>query len=269
MQQQIGNTLYGCYKGAWVNLGAENTERYLSNEECRQLLRKKGFMVRNVYDFDCGVPTGFWYVIKDHFGGMDEYNGKMRNQVRRSMTHYSFRLIGREELQAHGYDILCRAVGRYRVKADIPSREDYLDSLEHSVENEYWGAFDQENGTMVAYALNQVFTDSCNYSVMKADPQAMKNYVYYGLIHTMNAYYLQQRGMRYVNDGARSITEHSNIQPFLIEKYHFRKAYCHLRLYYRMPIRFMVQLLYPLRRYLPSRNIRAILMQEEMARIAK
>ena len=57
---------------------------------------------------------------------------------------------------------------------------------------------------------------------MKADPAYLRNstYPYYGLIYEMNRYYLQELCLKYVSDGARSITEHSGIQPFLIEKFH-------------------------------------------------
>ena len=40
----------------------------------------------------------------------------------------------------------------------------------------------------------------------------------YGLLLKMNQYYLDEIGVKYVMDGARSITEHSNIQPFLESK---------------------------------------------------
>ncbi len=260
---------YRQYKGVWMNFGPEEDEQRLSANECRSLLKKGGFMVRNVYDFDCKEETQFWYVILDHFDDMDGYNGKMRNQVRRSLRDFEFRLIDRKELAQKGYPVHCSAAKKYRVKADVPTQEAFLEELEHGVENEFWGAYDRDSGNLVAFAKNQCFENSCNYSVLKATPEAQKRYVYYGLIHEMNRYYLQQRGMDYVNDGARTITEHSNIQGFLIEKYHFRKAYCHLQLFYRPLLRILVRLLYPLRNIMPVRQVKAILMQEEMSRPAR
>lgn len=259
-------TNYKQYKGVWLNLGPERAERLLTRSECRAMLKQGGLLVRNVHDFDCAEETEFWFVIKDHFGGMEEFNSKMRNQLRRSLSHYTYRIITREELCEKGYNILCNATEHYRVKAVAPSRKEFLQRLNNGLENEYWGAFDTESGSLVAYALNQVFENSCNYSVLKADPGAMKDYVYYGLIHSMNEYYLQQRGLDYVCDGARSITEHSNIQGFLIEKYHFRKAYCRLHLHYKPWMALAVKILYPFRRWLPNQRVRAILSQEAMAR---
>lgn len=82
----------------------------------------------------------------------------------------------------------------------------------------------------------------------------------------MNRYYLEEKKVKYVNDGARSITEHSNVQPFLIEQFKFRKAYCQMQLAYVGWLRIMVFLLYPFRSLIPSRAVQAILNQEAMRR---
>ena len=82
----------------------------------------------------------------------------------------------------------------------------------------------------------------------------------------MNQYYLQEKGFRYVTDGARSITEHSHIQDYLIEKFHFRKAYCHLSVYYQWWLKIVVKLLYPFRKIISLPRIRAILNMEAMQR---
>jgi hypothetical protein len=37
---------------------------------------KYGGVLRNVYDWDCGHETSFWYVIKDSFVGMEELSSK-------------------------------------------------------------------------------------------------------------------------------------------------------------------------------------------------
>lgn len=40
------------------------------------------------------------------------------------------------------------------------------------------------------------------------------------------------KGFSCVSDGSRSVSEHSNIQSYLIDKFKFRKAYCRLDVYY-------------------------------------
>lgn len=74
--------------------------------------------------------------------------------------------------------------------------------------------------------------DYCGYESIGLDPSVPgSTYPMYGLIIEMNRYYIEERRMLYVCDGARSITEYTNIQPFLTEKFGFRKAYCNLQVF--------------------------------------
>ena len=107
----------------------------------------------------------------------------------------------------------------------------------------------------------------CDYSVMKARPDELSRYPYYGLIYTMNEYYLKECGLGYVNDGGRSITEHSNIQPFLMQKFNFRKAYCRISIVYKPWLAVMVKVLFPFRKWVPVASVRSLLNQEEMTRL--
>ena len=102
---------------------------------------------------------------------------------------------------------------------------------------------------------------------MGVDPDAPgSTYPMYGLILELNRYYLEERKLKYVSDGARSITEHSNIQPFLEDKFRFRKAYCDLQVFYRPWIGMAVSMLFPFRRFIRQRKVTALLRQEAMAR---
>lgn len=55
------------YKHTWVCNKTDGESR-LSKKQCKELLRRGGVFVRNVYDFDCEEETSFWFVIKDYFG---------------------------------------------------------------------------------------------------------------------------------------------------------------------------------------------------------
>ena len=255
------------YKHAWLWTGPEYDEPRLSRADCRALLKKGGWLVRNTYDFDCGEETGFWYVVKDSFGGLEELSSKMRNQLRRSMANYTFRPMTRDELLAMGYEVHRAAAEGYKVKASVPTKEDFRNEIIHGPENEYWGSFDKADGHLAAFAKNIAYEQMCDYSVMKARPDDLSHYPYYGLIHTMNEHYLKERGMKYVNDGGRSITEHSNIQPFLMQKFHFRKAYCRINIVYQPWLAVMVKALYPFRKWIPVASVRSLLRQEEMTRL--
>ena len=114
--------------------------------------------------------------------------------------------------------------------------------------------------------MNFVTDESCEYRTMKAIPEYQKKYAYYGLIFEMNKYYLEEKKLKYVNDGSRSITNHSNIQPFLIEKFNFRKAYCRLNIYYKWWVKLIILIFYPFRSVIPIRQLRYLLDMEAMAR---
>lgn len=259
---------YRLYKGAWIFEKDPHREIKLKKDSVSALLSKGGLMVRNAFDFDCSEETSFWYVIKDSFGGMEELSSKMRNQVKKCFKSMSVSQISAEELKENGYEVFVEASESYKVKAVPPTRDEFVSRIENAEENEFWGCFDIETKKLVAFSMNCVTEESCEYRTMKAIPAFQKLYAYYGLIYEMNRYYLDERGLKYVNDGGRTITNHSNIQPFLIDKFNFRKAYCHFDIYYKWWLKVAVNMLYPFRKLIKVRQIQAILNMESMARNA-
>lgn len=257
---------YRYYKGAWIFANDPHKESRLSDVEISQLLKKGGMMIRNAYDFDCNEETSFWYVIKDSFGGMEELSSKMRNQVKKCFKTMRIEKISAEYLIANGYKVFVEASDSYRIKAVLPTKDEFVVRIKNAVENEYWGVIDIETENLVAFSMNAVTKESCEYRTMKAIPKFQKLYAYYGLIYEMNKYYLEERKVKYVNDGARSITNHSNIQTFLIDKFNFRKAYCHLDIKYKWWLGIAIKCLYPFRKFFPVRRVKALLDMDAMVR---
>lgn len=224
--------------------------------------------IRYITDFDKSEESSFGYVNKDSFGGMEELSSKMRNQVKKSLKQLEIRMITKEEMLAQGYEVHASAASSYKVKAKVPSRVSFENYVNNLPENyDVWGAIIPETGKLIAWGVNRVYDDWCSYSSLKAIPEYQKQYYpYYGLIYEMNRYYLEERKLKYVTDGARSITEHSNIQPFLIDKFNFRKAYCHFEIKYKWWLGLAVNCLYPFRKLIPVRQVKALLDMEAMAR---
>lgn len=256
---------YRLYKGAWIFEHDPHKERKLSKEDIQSLLSKGGLMIRNAYDFDCGQETSFWYVIKDGFGGMEELSSKMRNQVKKCFKTMRVAQLTPVELKENGYPVFVEASNSYKVESVPPTQEEFNTRIDNAEENEFWGCYDIETDKLVAFSMNAVTNDSCEYRTMKAIPAFQKQYAYYGLIYEMNRYYLEERGLKYVNDGGRSITNHSNIQPFLIEKFNFKKAYCHFDIYYKWWLRVAVRTLYPFRKLIKVSQVQSLLNMEAMA----
>lgn len=224
--------------------------------------------MRYTSNFDKEEETSFWYVNKDSFGGMEELSAKMRNQLKKCLKQVDIRKISREDILRDGFHVYVSAAESYKVKAHIPTTKEFENRINNCSDiYDFWACYVKETDKMIAFAINRVFDDYCDYQTLKAIPEYLKQYYpYYGLIYEMNRYYLEEKKLKYVTDGARSITEHSNIQPFLIEKFKFRKVYCTLHVIYRWWLKPIVYGLYPFRKYIKHPQVRALLNMEAMKR---
>ena len=260
---------YHLYKCAWIFSGEPHQEHMLTRGEVKTLLKKGGWMVRNCYNFDSPEKMKFWYVIKDKFGGMEELSAKMRNQVKRCFRKMRVEKISDERLIQEGYEVYCQACEGYRIKAQPPTRQEFEDRIRYGQENEFWGVFELETDKLVAFCMNLVTEEKADYKTMKAIPEWQQQYAYYGLLYEMNRYYLEERKLKYVTDGTRSVTEHSKIQPFLINKLRFRRAYCQMEMHYVWWLWIVIHLLFPFRKLFPQGGrVRGLLNQESMTRSA-
>ena len=219
-------------------------------------------MVRNTYDFDQKEITDFWYIIKDNFGGMDELSSNVRRKVRKSLQYYEYKLVDIQEVRDN-YPIIKATFDDYKVKDRIMNEAVFKEYMDYCDGNDfdYWGIYDTENQKILGFCTVHLWNNSCEYGMTAIWPECLRNatYPYYGLYYTLNEYYLEQCKFKYVTDSARSVTKHSNIQPFLEQNFNFRKAYCKLKMTYKWWFGITVKMLYPFRAIVPSRNVRAVL----------
>lgn len=244
-------------------------------EEAKIILNQNGgWMLKNTYDFDCKKKTTFYYIIKDRFGGLEEFKSKVRNQIRKSLSTYDIKLISPDDYKKIALPIYNSAQQGYHKKAKLSTQDDINAAVMDAAQRgrEFWAVYKKDTSEPIALAICTIRMDegvsSCEYNVLKCDPFYLHNstYPYYGLIYKMNEYYLEERGISYVSDGARSITNHSNIQPFLEEKFNFRKAYCNLQVYYKPWFGFFVKTLFPFRVWIKNEKVASLLRQEAWAK---
>ena len=257
------------YRKAWRFDGAPHKEPKLEKKEWQALLKEGGLLVRNTFDFDQKEESGFWYIIQDTFHGLEDFSSNERNKIRRAEKVLTFKKISVDLLQQEGWNILEATYSDYVVTDRVMNETIFLEYLSSCKRQDfdYWGIFDQER--LIGFCTVWLWLpDSCEYGLIGILPDYKHNntYPYYGLFYNMNAHYLGERGFRYVTDGARSITEHSHIQDFLIQNFNFRKAYCQLELHYRWWMKIAVKLLYPFRKIMTLPRIKAILNMEAMQR---
>ena len=259
---------YVKYRNAWRYNLAPDCEPELSDSQCKALLRKGGLFVRNTFDFDCKEETNFWYSIKDSFGGMEELSSNERNKIRRAFQIFDYKLVDKELLIEEAYPIAEATFDDYKVTDRKMNESVFREYLYHCARNnyDYWGAFDKETQKLVGFCAVHVFENSCEYGVIGFLPKYKHNasYPYYGFFYKLNEYYLGERKFKYVSDGSRSITEHSNIQPFLEQNFKFRKAYCKLKIRYRWWFGIIVRVLMPFRNIIRNRNVKAVLKMHKM-----
>ena len=259
---------YFSYRHAWLFSGPPHEETRLEPKEWKALLKKGELMVRNTYDFDCETETSFWNLIKDQFGGLEELSGNTRNRVTKALESLEYRLIEPDYVKNHGYPVLKATFDNYTI-VDRPMNpgifETYIEHCRNS-HCDFWGIFDRSNGAFIGFCANYVWPQAAQYDIIGILPEYRHNqtFPYYGLFYSMNRHYLEERGFLYVSDGTRSITEHSNIQPFLEEKFHFRKSYCHLAVHYQWWMKLAVTILYPFRKIITIPQIKAVLHMESM-----
>lgn len=254
---------YVIYRNAWRYNGAPDCEQELTDAQCEELLKKGGWFVRNTYDFDCQQETNFWNLIKDSFGGMDEHSQNERKKLRHAFRSFDYKLIDNNFLRENAYPIAKATYEDYRVSDRSMNEKVFSDYFDHCQQNnyDYWGAFDKQTQELVGFCTVHVFKNSCEYNIIGFLPNYKHNatYPYYGFFFKMNEYYLGEKRFKYVTDGTRSITEHSNIQPFLEKNFKFRKSFCNLKIHYKWWVGIVVRFLYPFRAIIPSRNVRAVL----------
>lgn len=258
---------YKKYQKGVIFRGAPHSERKLSQEDSRKLMSYyKGLFVRNLYDFDCDEKTSFWFIINDRPLKIEDLPSKARNQVRRAIKTLNFRLMTENEILTNGYEVYLSSYKRYKNVTFPPRDKDSWKNDIRSSTAEYWGAFEKENGRLMAYAEVLIQDNMAKYTALKGIPEYLnKYYPFYGLIFIMNEYYIEQKHLLYVTDGARSVTAHSNIQNFL-DKFHFRKAYCRLDIEYVWWLKPLVYAFYPFRKIVPNKKLQYLLAFETMRR---
>ena len=254
------------YRHAWIS--PPHFNRQLTDAECDVLLKKGGWIVRNTYDFDQKEESDFWYIIKDSFGGFGEHSSNERKKIRRAFNRFDYRKIDRQLIVNHGFEIIKSVNDNYVVKDRKMNENVFKELLDiwDEENNEFWGAFDLSDGRFVGFAVVRTMGEGCFYDLVTVYPEYKHNtsYPYYGFFYKLNEYYLGERKFKYVTDGSRSVTEHSNIQPFLEQNFKFRKAYCKLKIRYKWWFGIVVRMLLPFRNIIRNRTVKAVLKMHGM-----
>ncbi|MFV1467702.1 hypothetical protein VBY75_08480 [Idiomarina sp. HB] len=264
-------------QGAIVPLSMPHSLEGFSETEAKKLLRRKNsLLVRWESAFDCESGKEWWHIIKDVPEDLSKLPKKTRYNIRKAEKSFECKRVSLTQVLEHGYSTYLNASSRYETHEKTISQKNFQHAINTlPSETEFWAAYSKESGRMAAFAENYVSEDACFYLSLWIEPKALKELVGYMLFHEMNKHYLNDRGMSYVSDGARSISHDTNIHDFLISKFKFRKAYANLNVVYSPLVKIVTSSLYPFKRLIKkmplnfAKKLHVLLEQERIRRACK
>ena len=259
---------------ALVPLSMPHIDPEVTERDVKKILKQQGaYLIRWDTGFDRYETSEWWHIIKDEPEDISSLNKKTRYMIRQGAKLFDVRLCDRDYIASNAYHVYEAAFARYKTFDERYSFQDFkLNIIKLPIETEFWGVFDRKNDQLVAFSENLVREDACFYSSMWFEPESMKKFSGYVLFHEMNNYYLNNKKLKYVSDGARSISHQTNIHAFLVSKFGFRKAYSKLEVAYRFGLYPMIWCLYPFRKWLKGdsseilKKVSVLLEQERIRR---
>jgi len=241
-------------------------------ETLKLLVRYRALFIRWEDNFDELSDGEWWHIIKTEVENLDVLSKKTRYGVRCGQNRFVATHSTREEICDEGFDVYIAAFDRYETFEAVLSPAKFHEAINAMpAETEFWAVRDKKNNQMVAFSENIVRDDACFYNSIWFESNALKSYAGYLLFFEMNKYYLNDRGFRYVSDGARSISHQTNIHEFLQRKFGYRKVYSSLRMRYFPGVKIAIYIFYPFRRWFENRSFGffqkiAVLLKQESIR---
>lgn len=224
---------------------------------------KKGLYIRWDSDFDQCDNQDYYHVIKDGDFSMEMLPSKTRNMIRRCLKTCSVQIVDCERVvSGGGYDVYLSETRRYEKNgfAQKPkTKEQWANGMAEAATKGYdiWSV--ELEGKTICYSMCRKQEKHVNMVTWKCDYENYNHfYPSYGLVYKMVEYYLSQEDIKYVDDGGRSLTEHSAVQDFLISKFGFRKAYTKLNAVFRWWIYLPLMIISPFEEKIKNNQLRSL-----------
>jgi hypothetical protein len=239
----------------------------------RLLVRNSSHLIRWESNFDCKGITAWWHIIKDKREDINDFSKKTRYNIRRGSKKYLIQLCSRDYIIKYCYPIYKKTFSHYKTVETGLNESQFISEIEDlSPNTEFWQILEKDSNKLVGFAENYIEDQTCFYVSTWIIPEALRLFAGYSLFHEMNKYYLNENQFKYVSDGARSISHQSGIHEYLVNRYHFRKAYAQLNIHYSPGLKYLIILFYPFRRMIPKLRLsifqkaQILLTQEQIRR---
>lgn len=224
---------------------------------------KGAFYIRWDSDFDNTDNPNYYHVIKDGGCAIESLPPKTRNQIRRCLKNCEIKQVDFQFIIDNGgYEVYASEYRRYEKNGHasvVKAEKQWAEGMEEAARRgqEFWSVIYDDR--VIAYSICWRKEAHIDLVTWKVDYENYNHlYPSYGLVYSMCDYYLAQESVRYVDDGNRSLTEHSRVQDFLIDKFCFRKAYTKLNAIFKWYLVPPLILLSSFEKYLKNNQIRSL-----------
>ena len=239
----------------------------------------KAWFARYTTDWDCGYRTQWWYCIKDSPISLSALTSKARYRIKKGFKNIEVLLLSKNELLSWYEQIkkcFLESFEDYPVKyrPSNPKAESFVMWLIKDDSLDVWIGVNAETHQLCGFATCKRHNDYISIVNVKIPPRCLKTEINAALGYRIVEYYMNSGDYKYVLDGERNIRHETQYQDFLVRILGFRYAYCKLKVIYSLKIKWIIQLLFPVRKLFEKcsgqhplvYNIACILKQEEIAR---
>ena len=230
----------------------------------------KCLLLRYISDFDNPNYSSFWYIIKDKFIPIEDFSKNTRNQVKKGLKNCEVKKVSLDFFRSNCYEIYSSSILSY---GQTPiSKTEFKNASYNKEMRDFWIVFCRETNTPIAYSSNKITDNSVNYTYIKYNTDYQNLYPSYALHYEMDKYYLEEKKVKFVNVGARSLLHETGIQDFLINKFKYRKAFCKLNIVYSPLFGVVVNMMFPFRGLINKissqklSSVKAVLKQHEISK---
>ncbi len=232
-------------------------------------------LARWTTEFDCGYQTNWWYVVKDDSFDISKIKSNYRYKINKGTRFFDVHIIKPMDYKEELYNVQLAAFSAYPKKyRPTVDKDKFMATIDRWDSYVVFGAFYRETNKLVGYSYliqNDFYVDL---TVLKSNPEYEKFQINAALVYEILRYFdplLKNGG--YICDGARSINHETSFQDYLEKYFGFRKAYCKLHITYNPKFKWVIRLMYPIRRFLLKmdgigvlHSINAVIRMEEIVR---
>lgn len=232
-------------------------------------------LARWTSDFDCGYETAWWYVIKDTPFDINTLKAKRRYEINKGKKNFEIRIVDPIQYGEDLYQITIDAYAKYprKYKPNIDKRQ-FIENLVKWRKYEVYVGIYKETGKICGYSWINIEKSYIDLCALKTISEYEKYGINAALVNAIVEKHNIEITEKYLCDGARSTLHETNFQDYLEKYFGFRKAYCILNIKYRLLVKVVVGILYPIRTKIKGKSkigarIKAVLLMEECSRKCK